>query len=95
MSEYFVYIMTNKSKTLYTGVTNNLKRRIFEHRNKLGSSFTKKYRITKLVYFEITADVKVAIEREKQIKGWLRTKKIDLIELDNPKWLDLSAEWFE
>ena len=95
MSEYFVYIMTNKSKTLYTGVTNNLSRRIYEHRNKLGSGFTKKYKITILVYYERVIDVKTAIEREKQIKGWLREKKIELIETENPKWLDLSTDWYD
>lgn len=88
--KYYVYIMTNNSKTLYTGVTNNLHRRVYEHKNKLIEGFTKKYNITKLVYFEETDDVSSAIAREKQIKGWLRLKKIELIEEVNPKWLDLS-----
>ncbi|MBW8012814.1 MAG: GIY-YIG nuclease family protein [Chloroflexi bacterium] len=95
MQEYFVYIMTNNSKTLYTGVTNNITRRVYEHRNKLGSNFTKKYKITKLIYFETVTDVNVAIEREKQIKGWVRQKKIELIESDNPNWTDLSADWYD
>ena len=93
MNQYYVYIMTNKSKTLYTGVTNDLERRVFEHRNHLIEGFTKKYRIAKLVYYEATNDVREAITREKQIKGWLRKKKIALIESLNPKWRDLSEDW--
>ena len=84
--------MTNKSKTLYTGITNNLQKRVFEHKNKLVEGFTKKYNITKLVYYEMTRDVKNAIIREKQIKGWLRSKKIALIESVNPEWKDLSED---
>ena len=82
--------MTNKSKTLYTGVTNNLVRRVYEHKNKLIEGFTKKYNINKLVYFELFDNPDDAIKREKQIKGWLRKKKIDLIESMNPEWKDLS-----
>ncbi|MEK7397475.1 MAG: GIY-YIG nuclease family protein [Candidatus Poribacteria bacterium] len=93
MKQYYVYIMTNKSKTLYTGVTNDLIRRIYEHRNHLVKGFTDKYNITKLVYYEATNNVISAIEREKQIKGWLRKKKIDLIESMNPEWKDLSEGW--
>jgi len=85
--------MTNKSGTLYTGVTNNLIRRVYEHKNHLVDGFTDKYNITRLVYYEATNDVRSAIEREKQIKGWLRKKKIDLIESMNPEWKDLSEEW--
>ena len=92
--EYYVYIMTNKSRTLYTGVTNNLMRRVHEHKNKLVPGFTSKYNIKLLVYFESTSDVNEAILREKQIKGWLRAKKIKLIESMNPEWKDLSEEWF-
>jgi putative endonuclease len=95
MRNYYVYIMTNKSRTLYTSVTNNLMKRVFEHRQKLVPGFTSKYNITQLVFFEETPDVKAAIIREKQIKGWLRTKKIAMIESMNPEWKDLSAEWFE
>jgi len=91
--QYYVYIMTNKSRTLYTGVTNNLQRRVFEHKNKLINGFTKKYNITKLIYYEVTNEVTSAIAREKQIKGWLRKKKITLIESMNPEWKDLSEEW--
>jgi putative endonuclease len=90
MKNYFVYIMSNHSKTLYTGVTNNLLRRVYEHKNKLIEGFTNKYNITKLVYYEQFFDIREAISKEKQIKGWLRKKKIDLIESKNPKWLDLS-----
>jgi putative endonuclease len=85
--------MTNKSRTLYAGITNNLERRVYEHKNKLIEGFTKRYNITKLVYYEVTSDVHAAIEREKQIKGWLRNKKIALIETMNPQWADLSEGW--
>jgi len=92
--EYYVYIMTNKSRTLYTGVTNNLMRRVYEHKNKLVAGFTSKYNIQFLVYYEAGSDINVAIAREKQIKGWLRAKKLALIESMNPQWKDLSEEWF-
>ncbi len=91
MAQYYVYIMTNKSRTLYTGVTNDLARRVYEHKQKLLPGFTSKYNITKLVYFEATEDVYAALNREKQIKGWLRDKKIALIEAANPDWKDLSV----
>ena len=91
--QYFVYIMSNKSQTLYTGVTNNLERRVSEHKQKLNAGFTSKYNVTQLVYYETYPDVNAAIAREKQIKGWLRTKKIALIEGMNPEWKDLSLEW--
>jgi putative endonuclease len=87
--------MTNHSRTLYTGVTNNLQRRVYEHKQKLVEGFTQKYNITQLVYYEVTSDVRSAIAREKQIKGWLRSKKIALIESMNPKWKDLSEGWYE
>jgi len=93
MRQYFVYIMTNKSGTLYTGVTNNLERRVLEHKNSLIDGFTKKYKINSLVYYEETNDILAAIGREKQIKGWLRAKKIALIESINPTWQDLSEDW--
>ncbi|HBA39909.1 MAG TPA: endonuclease [Deltaproteobacteria bacterium] len=93
MNQYYVYIMTNKSRTLYTGVTNDLERRVYEHKQKLVPGFTAKYNITRLVYFEVTQDVQAAITREKQIKGWLRSKKIALIESVNPEWKDLSMGW--
>jgi putative endonuclease len=90
MNQYYVYIMTNRSRTLYTGVTNDLERRVYEHKEKLLPGFTSKYNISNLVYFEMTEDVNTALRREKQIKGWLRVKKIALIESVNPKWEDLS-----
>lgn len=87
---YYVYILTNKARTLYVGVTNNLFTRVEQHKLKLIPGFTSKYNIDRLVFFEEFDDVRTAIEREKQIKGWLRRKKIDLIERSNPKWIDLS-----
>ena len=92
--EYYVYIMTNKSRTLYTGVTNNLMRRVDEHKNKLVPGFTSKYNIQYLVYYESTPSIHVALEREKQVKAWRREKKIALIHSMNPEWKDLSEEWF-
>jgi putative endonuclease len=76
MSEYYVYIMTNRSRTLYTGVTNDLQRRVFGHKNKKVPGFTSRYNINKLVYFESSSSTYEAIRREKQIKGWLRAKKL-------------------
>jgi putative endonuclease len=90
---YYVYIMTNKSRTLYTGVTNDLERRVYEHKHKLIPGFTTKYNLSRLVYFEATEDIRAAIEREKQIKGWLRRKKLSLIASVNPKWEDLSSRF--
>ena len=92
---YVVYIITNRSKTLYTGVTNSLVRRVREHKMGSGSRFAAKYKVDRLVYFERFEDVHSAIEREKEIKGWLRIKKIALIVSINPAWRDLSLEWFE
>lgn len=94
INNYYVYIMTNKSKTLYTGMTNDLHRRVYEHKHKLIDGFTKKYNITKLVFFDETSDVNEAIAWEKKIKGWTRAKKIALIESKNPQWLDLSQDWY-
>ena len=91
--QFYVYIMTNKSRTLYTGVTNDLERRVYEHKQKLVPGFTSKYNITRLVYYEATEDIRAAIEREKQIKGWLRARKIALIESMNPEWVDLSVRF--
>jgi putative endonuclease len=82
--------MSNKSKTLYTGVTNDLERRVYEHKHKIADGFTKKYNITKLVHYETTNNIDSAIEREKQIKGWKRSKKIALIESVNPNWNNLA-----
>jgi len=92
-NQYYVYIMTNKgNKVLYTGVTNNLRKRIYEHKEKLVEGFTKRYNLTKLVYFETCGDIRNAISREKQIKDGSRQKKIDLINGINNKWLDLYDE---
>ncbi len=89
--QYYVYILTNKTNTvLYTGVTNNLPRRLEEHKHALPSSFTGKYHINKLVYLEETSDINAAIAREKQIKAGSRQKKIDLIVSINPEWKDLA-----
>ena len=93
MGQYYVYIMTNRPDTLYTGVTNNLERRAHEHKHGAVEGFTKKYNLTTLVYYETTDGVRSAIAREKQIKGWLRSKKIALIESANPQWRDLSESW--
>jgi len=91
--QYYVYIVTNKSNTVfYTGVTNNLQRRIHEHKEKLVEGFTKKYNVTKLVYYEIADSVESAILREKQIKAGSRQKKIELIKSMNKEWQDLEDE---
>jgi putative endonuclease len=90
--QYYVYILTNKSnKVLYVGVTNDLTRRIYEHRNKLVEGFTKKYNLNKLIYYEATSDIHSALEREKQLKNWHRDWKINLIKSFNPMWNDLSS----
>ncbi|SRR6266550_9072325 len=93
--QYFVYIMTNTSRTLYTGVTNDLVRRVYEHKNKIIPGFPSRYNISQLVYFEETSDVQTALAREKEIKGWRRAKKTRLVDSTNPKWLDLSSAWFK
>ena len=90
----YVYIMTNRSKTLYTGVTSNLERRIWEHKNRIHEGFTSRYKIDRLVYFERFYNISDAIRREKQIKNMHRIDKIKLIVGVNPEWKDLSAEWF-
>ena len=89
--KYYVYILTNRNNTvLYIGVTNDLIRRVYEHKNKIDPrSFTSKYKVNKLIYFENTNDVKAALEREKQIKSWTRDRKTDLIFKNNPHWVDL------
>ena len=94
MDRYFyIYIMSNKNNTvLYTGVTNDLRRRVYEHKDQMIEGFTKKYHITKLVYYEILRDAETAITREKQIKGGSRQKKVGLIEGINPQWKDLYEE---
>ncbi len=91
MPPYFVYIMTNRSGTLYTGVTNDLERRVREHQLGL-STFTRKYGLTRLVYYEAVDDIQAAIAREKQIKGWVRARKLALVRSRNPAFKDLSRE---
>jgi len=90
---YYVYILPNASRTLYVGVTSDLERRLWQHRNKQIDGFTRRYNITKLVFFEESGDPLAAIAREKQIKGWLRAKKIALVESTNPQWHDLGEAW--
>jgi putative endonuclease len=93
--EYSIYIMTNTHHTvLYTGVTNDLKRRVYEHKNNMGSSFMKKYNLQNLVYYEVGDNIHSALAREKQIKGGSRRMKIELIESMNPEWKDLWDELF-
>ncbi len=94
MKEFHVYILTNKSRTLYTGVTGDLEGRVFQHKQGQGSKLTCTYKIDQLVYCETFTNSLDAIAREKQIKGWLRVKKIALIESVNPNWEDLSADWY-
>lgn len=91
---YYVYILTNRSGTLYTGVTATLRGRIWQHKTKQVEGFTKRYHIDRLIYYETFCDIWSAISREKQIKGWLRHKKLDLIATLNPGWLDLSEGWY-
>ena len=93
MRDYYVYIMTNASQTLYTGVTNNLERRVYEHKHKLVPGFTSRYQINRLIYYEVCGDIRAEIAREKEIKGWSRAKKIALIESMNRTWEDLSRDW--
>ena len=92
MRQFYVYILASRSRRLYIGVTNDLARRVFRHRTeKVG--FTSRYRITRLVYFETTGNVLVAIAREKELKGWVRERKLQLIETANPDWRDLAQDW--
>jgi len=95
LAKYFVYIMNSQTGTLYTGVTNDLMRRVYEHKHKVVEGFTKTYNVTRLAFFEETTDVTAAIAREKQIKSWRRSKKIELIKSTNPTWEDLAEDWFE
>ncbi|MBQ3047572.1 MAG: GIY-YIG nuclease family protein [Clostridia bacterium] len=92
--QYYVYILSNwNNKVVYIGVTNNLERRVFEHKNKLLEGFTKKYNVNKLVYYEIYTESYLAISREKELKKFLRKEKNELIEKTNPNWKDLSLEF--
>jgi len=91
MRQYFVYIAASPSRTLYVGVTNDLERRIFEHKHKLVQGFASRYGVTRLVHMETFANVDDAIAREKELKGWRREKKIALIERQNSRWWDLKS----
>ncbi|HXD91121.1 MAG TPA: GIY-YIG nuclease family protein [Candidatus Binataceae bacterium] len=91
MSDYYVYIMSNRAHVLYIGITNDLERRVADHQESTGAGFTHKYHLASLVYFELYHDVRDAIAREKQLKGWKREKKVSLIEALNPKWSDLNG----
>lgn len=93
MKHYYVYIISSHTRTIYTGVTNNLQRRIFQHKEKTFKGFSAKYNIHRLVYFEVFSNIRDAIRREKEIKGWVRRKKVALIEEENPHWDDLTANW--
>ncbi|MBS1806554.1 MAG: GIY-YIG nuclease family protein [Acidobacteria bacterium] len=91
---YFTYIVASKSRTLYIGVTSDLRHRVFQHKTKAHEGFTSRYSCDRLVWFERTNDVSAAIQREKELKGWLRSRKIELIQAANPTWEDLSADWY-
>ena len=94
MKTYYVYILASKKNgTLYIGVSSNIMKRIYEHKNKLIEGFTKKHNVNKLVYYEETTDVTIAISREKQLKKWNRKWKLELIEKNNPEWNDLAEDW--
>jgi putative endonuclease len=96
MRNFYVYIMTNiVSGVLYIGVTNDIVRRVYEHKHKLFPGFTSRYNLNRLVYYEHFPDPTSAISREKQLKGWLRSKKVALIVALNPEWKDLSEAWYE
>jgi putative endonuclease len=92
-AEYYVYILANIPRTIYVGVTNDIRRRVIEHKQGESRGFTKRYGVNRLVYYETSDDVTAAIQREKQLKGWVRRKKVQLIEQYNPTWRDLSLDW--
>ena len=95
MEKHYVYIMSSKAKVLYVGMTNNLPRRMYEHKNKMNIGFTAKYNVNQLFYFEEVENRVSALKREKQIKGWLRIKKIELIENKDPDWNDLIDDFLD
>lgn len=92
MTQFYVYIMASRSRVLYVGVTNDLLRRVAEHKEGELPGFTRRYHVTQLVYYEATFDIQAAIAREKQIKGWSRARKIELIEIINPEWRDVADD---
>jgi putative endonuclease len=91
---YFVYILASRSRNLYTGITNHLERRVYQHKKGEIPGFTTRYRIHRLVYFETLGSVNAAIAREKQIKAWTRAKRVALVEKHNPTWDDLATDWY-
>jgi putative endonuclease len=91
---YFVYILGSKTKRLYIGVTNDLERRVSQHKRREVEGFTSRYNIDRLVFYEETNNVWAALNREKQLKGWVRVRKLELVRDMNPEWRDLAAEWF-
>ena len=93
MKTFYVYIMSSKAGVLYVGVTNDIKRRVYEHKNHLFEGFTEQYEVDRLVYFETKQNGTSAIKREKEIKAWRREKKVKLIDSVNPDWEDLSRDW--
>jgi len=95
VKQYYVYIMSSHRGVVYLGVTSDLIRRVYTYREGRENGFTKKYNVTKLVYYETTSDVHSALAREKQIKGWVRKKKLELIESMNPSWVDLASSWVD
>jgi len=95
IKKYYVYIMSNKAHRLYTGITSTIEGRVFQHKTKALEGFTSRYNFDRLVHFEEFSDVRSAIDREKQLKGWTRARKIALIEAQNPWWHDLSEGWGE
>ena len=92
--QYYVYMLASKTRRLYVGMTNDLHRRVLQHRTKAIEGFASKYNIERLVWYEATSQVLDAIAREKHIKGWRRQKKIEVIEEDNPGWTDLASDWY-
>ena len=95
MKTFYVYIMASKTGTLYTGLTSNIKKRVWEHKNHVVPGFSDKYKAERLLYYETIGDSLSVIGREKQIKNWRREKKVKLIESINPQWADLSREWYD
>ena len=94
MRSYYIYIMSSPRGVLYTGVTNNIWNRVMSHKHSKQPGFTQKYNVTRLVYYEETKYIDIALAREKEIKGWRRSKKIKLVESINPRWKNLAEDWF-
>jgi putative endonuclease len=91
---YYVYMLASRTRRLYVGMTNDLERRVWQHKTRANDGFTSQYNIERLVWYESTSQVLDAIAREKQVKSWRREKKIELIEADNPSWADLARDWY-